>query len=109
MSLAVDESTDNRDVAQLCLYVQFFDGKCFREDLLGLIPMQGHTNGEILFTKIASFFEENNLDLVLVNMLLRLDGRQGSGAHREDGSRGSAGEISTLLHPPNPPVCQAQW
>lgn len=26
MSLAVDESTDNSDVAQLCLYVRFFDG-----------------------------------------------------------------------------------
>ena len=29
MSLAVDESTDSRDVAQLCLYVRFFDGECF--------------------------------------------------------------------------------
>ena len=28
MSLAVDESTDNSNVAQLCLYVQFFDGEC---------------------------------------------------------------------------------
>ena len=41
MSLAVDESTDNRDVAQLGLYVRFFDGERFREDLLGLIPMEG--------------------------------------------------------------------
>ena len=70
MSLAVDESTDNSDVAQLFLYVRFFDGECFREDLLGLIPMEGHTTGEILFTKIASFFEENNLDLARVNMLV---------------------------------------
>ncbi|XP_032387795.1 uncharacterized protein LOC116699370 [Etheostoma spectabile] len=70
MSLAVDESTDNSDVAQLCLYVRFFDGECFREDLLGLIPMEGHTTGEIIFTKIASFFEENNLDLARVNMLV---------------------------------------
>ena len=70
MSLAVDESTDNSDVAQLFLYVRFFDGECFREDLLGLIPMEGHTTGEILFTKVASFFEENNLDLVRVNMLV---------------------------------------
>uniref|UniRef100_A0A672YBI2 HAT C-terminal dimerisation domain-containing protein n=1 Tax=Sphaeramia orbicularis TaxID=375764 RepID=A0A672YBI2_9TELE len=52
MSLAVDESTDNSDVAQLCLYVRFFDGECFPEDLLGLIPLEGHTTGEILFTKI---------------------------------------------------------
>ncbi|KAJ8333792.1 hypothetical protein SKAU_G00411110 [Synaphobranchus kaupii] len=70
MSLAVDESTDNSDVAQLCLYVRFFDGECFREELLGLIPLEGHTTGEILFTKIASFFEDNKLDLARVNMLV---------------------------------------
>lgn len=83
MSLAVDESTDNSDVAQLCLYVRFFDGECFREDLLGLIPMEGHTTGEILFTKIASFFEENKLDLARVNMLVT-DGAP-SMAGREQG------------------------
>lgn len=83
MSLAVDESTDNSDVAQLCLYVRFFDGECFREDLLGLIPMEGHTTGEILFTKIASFFEENNLDLERINMLVT-DGAP-SMAGREQG------------------------
>lgn len=38
----------------------------FRQDLLG----GGQTTGEILFTKIAAFFEENNLDLVHVNMLV---------------------------------------
>uniref|UniRef100_A0A8C5ET12 HAT C-terminal dimerisation domain-containing protein n=1 Tax=Gouania willdenowi TaxID=441366 RepID=A0A8C5ET12_GOUWI len=70
MSLAVDESTDNSDVAQLCLYVQFYDGACFHEDLLGLIPLEGQTTGEILFAKISAFFEENNLDLARINMLV---------------------------------------
>ena len=37
MALAVDESTDRRDVAELCLYVGSFDGDCFREDALGLL------------------------------------------------------------------------
>lgn len=59
MSLAVDESTDNSDV-----------GECFCEDLLGLIPLEGKTTGEILYTKIVAFFEENNLDLARVNILL---------------------------------------
>lgn len=83
MSLAVDESTDNSDVAQLCLYVRFFDGECFREELLGLIPLEGRTTGDILFTNIASFFEENKLDLARVNMLVT-DGAP-SMAGREQG------------------------
>lgn len=58
----MDESIDNSDVAQLCLYVRFFDGECFCEDLLGLIPLEGKTSGEILFTNIAACFEENNLN-----------------------------------------------
>uniref|UniRef100_A0A673BZ39 DUF4371 domain-containing protein n=1 Tax=Sphaeramia orbicularis TaxID=375764 RepID=A0A673BZ39_9TELE len=61
------------DVAQLCLYVRFFNGECFRKDLLGLIPLEGHTTGEILFNKIVSFFEEYNLDLACVSMLV-MDG-----------------------------------
>lgn len=51
--------------ASMCDY---FDGECFCEDLLGIIPLEGKTTGEILFTKIAFF--ENNLNLVRVNMLV---------------------------------------
>jgi len=55
MSIAVDESTDKTDTAQLCIYVRFFDGNCFREELLGLLPLEGRTTGEILFEKICLF------------------------------------------------------
>ncbi|KAF3841488.1 hypothetical protein F7725_007350 [Dissostichus mawsoni] len=70
MSLAIDESTDSSDVAQLCLYVRFFDGECFREDLLGLIPLDGHTTGEVMFHKVVSFFKEHKLGLDRINMLV---------------------------------------
>ena len=66
-----------------CASVRFFDGECFRENLLVLIPMEGQTTGEILFTKIASFFKVNNLDLARVNMLVT-DGAP-SMAGREQG------------------------
>ena len=49
MSIAVDESTDKTDTAQLCIYVRFyFDGKCFREELLSLLPLKGHATSEVL-------------------------------------------------------------
>uniref|UniRef100_A0A3Q3B518 HAT C-terminal dimerisation domain-containing protein n=1 Tax=Kryptolebias marmoratus TaxID=37003 RepID=A0A3Q3B518_KRYMA len=70
MSLAVDESTDISDTAQFCLIVRFFDGDCFREDLLGLIPLEGHTSAAIIFQKIVDFFKDNGLDLDHVNMLV---------------------------------------
>lgn len=84
MSLAVDESTDNSDVAQLCLYVRFFDGESFREDILGLLPLGGHTTGEVIFNAIVSFFEENKLDLGRINMLVT------------DGAPAMAGRIQGL-------------
>lgn len=52
LSIAVDESTDCTDMAQLCIYVRFFDGVCFQEELLGLIPLEEHTTGEVRFQKI---------------------------------------------------------
>lgn len=33
-SLAIDESAANTDVAQMCIYVRYFHGKEFREELL---------------------------------------------------------------------------
>lgn len=70
ISLAVDESTDNSDMSQLCLFVRFFDGDIFREDILGLIPLEGQTTGEVVFNKIVAFFKHNKLNLERVNMLV---------------------------------------
>lgn len=52
----MDESTDCTDMAQLCIYVRFHDRVLFREELLGLILMEGHTTGEVMFQKILTFF-----------------------------------------------------
>ena len=52
MSIAVDESTDKTDTAQLCIYIRFLDSKCFREELLSLLPLKGHATSEVLFEKI---------------------------------------------------------
>ncbi len=70
MSIAVDESTDKTDTAQLCIYVCFFDSKCFREELLCLLPLEGHTTGDIVFGKISAFFKDNGLDMTRVCMLV---------------------------------------
>uniref|UniRef100_A0A8C1S060 Uncharacterized protein n=1 Tax=Cyprinus carpio TaxID=7962 RepID=A0A8C1S060_CYPCA len=63
MSLAIDSSCDRTDVEQLSVFVRFFDGDVFREELLCLLPIQGHATGEIIFNELMQFFEKNGLDL----------------------------------------------
>ena len=52
--LAVDESTDVCDNAQLFIYVRFFnkDKKVFCEDMLGVTPLQTSTRGEDIYLAI---------------------------------------------------------
>jgi hypothetical protein len=72
LSLAIDESTDNTDVAQLCVYVRFFDGKCFHEEMLALLPLADFTTGEVISEKIKLFFQENGLDLAQICLLQQM-------------------------------------
>ena len=41
-----------------------------REELFGLIPMEGHTTGEVMFQKIVAFFNKRELDLQKVCLLV---------------------------------------
>lgn len=70
ISICVDESTDNTDIAQLAVYVRFLDGELFREELLALIPMLGKTTGQDIFDKISGFFTDNEIPLNNVTSLV---------------------------------------
>ncbi len=62
-SIATDKGTDSTDVAQLCIYVRYFDGKDFRKGLLSLIPLEGHTTEDVIFTKLEELFRLHNCHL----------------------------------------------
>lgn len=84
-----------------------FVGECFCEDLLGL--MDGQTTSEILFTRIAGFFEEHNLDLARIKLLVT-DGAP-SMVGRDHGKVAAA---APQMRPPlcfihQSPVCQMYW
>jgi len=81
-SLAIDESTDSTDVAQLCVYVRYFDGKDFKEELLSLIPLEGHTTGEILFSKLEELFRLHSLSFERVNLIVTDGAPAMVGKHR---------------------------
>ena len=70
IALAVDESTDISDTAQLCLYVRYFDGSAFKEEMLELVPMTSHTIGLDVYTAIKNCFREEGLQISKVLILV---------------------------------------
>nr|XP_055069906.1 SCAN domain-containing protein 3-like [Misgurnus anguillicaudatus] len=64
LSLAVDESTDGTDQAQLCVFVRYFSKAkgTFCEDLLGLTPLC-HTKGEDIYEAIMQMLNEIGTDV----------------------------------------------
>lgn len=55
-SIAIDKSTDVKDMAQLTVFVRFFDGHQFREELLLLVKLDGKTTGEEVYKALKNAF-----------------------------------------------------
>ena len=64
VGLAVDESTDVSDNAQLLVYVRFFnkDKKVFCEDLLGVTPLKTSTKGEDIYLTIKEMLIKRGIE-----------------------------------------------
>ncbi|XP_040278185.1 zinc finger BED domain-containing protein 5-like [Bufo bufo] len=65
ISLAVDESCDATDNAQLMVFVRFYDDtqKDFCEDLLGMTALHAHTRGEDLYGAITEMLKKRDINL----------------------------------------------
>jgi len=68
ISLAIDESTDNTDISQLWVFVRYYDGKDFREELLALLPLEDNSTADIIFGKLEDFFKSHGLSLDKINL-----------------------------------------
>jgi len=64
-ALAIDESCDISDTAQLCIYVRYLDNTSeqFVEEILTLLPLLGTTCGEDIYKAITEYFEKYGLDM----------------------------------------------
>lgn len=63
-SLALDESKDIRDIAQLVFWVRYtIDKKKYHENILALVPLNAQTRGEDIFNAFLSTVDRFNLDM----------------------------------------------
>lgn len=95
-SIAIDESTDNTDISQMCVYVRYFDGKEFREELLSLIPLEGNTTGDVMFAKIEELFKAYALQFDKINLIVTDGAPAMVGCHR--GLVARVKEIAPQMH-----------
>ncbi|XP_036177180.1 general transcription factor II-I repeat domain-containing protein 2A-like, partial [Myotis myotis] len=66
LSIAVDESCDINDTAQVSLSVQFISSTGPKEELLGFLPLRGQTRGEDIANAVIECIEKHHIPLVKI-------------------------------------------
>uniref|UniRef100_A0A8C5PAV1 HAT C-terminal dimerisation domain-containing protein n=1 Tax=Leptobrachium leishanense TaxID=445787 RepID=A0A8C5PAV1_9ANUR len=61
--IAVDESCDLNDTAQVSLFVRFMSATGPKEELLGLLPLKGQTRGEDIANAVIGCIEKYHIPL----------------------------------------------
>ncbi|XP_036275872.1 general transcription factor II-I repeat domain-containing protein 2A isoform X2 [Pipistrellus kuhlii] len=63
LSIAVDESCDINNTAQVSLFVRFVSSTGPKEELLGLLPLKGQTSGEDIANSVIECIERHHIPL----------------------------------------------
>ncbi|XP_067930872.1 zinc finger BED domain-containing protein 5-like [Watersipora subatra] len=62
-SVAVDESTDINDVAQLSVFVRYYLNSKFSEDLAAIIPLTERTTGENIYRAFKAYMDSHKVSM----------------------------------------------
>ncbi|XP_031331198.1 general transcription factor II-I repeat domain-containing protein 2-like [Photinus pyralis] len=63
LAIAVDESCDINDTAQVSLFVRFISSTGPKEELLGLLPLKGQTRGEDIADAVIKCMQKHEIPL----------------------------------------------